>query len=408
MSNNIPPTSCAICGGPLTGENESSEHAILESIGGRLKVKGFICNQCNSRAGHTWDAELATQLHPLNLLFGVDRQRGSTPGLPIVTTAGEELVIKAEGGYALGKPSYSETAGPGGVTIQITARSMREAKQMLAGVKRKFPNVDVDRILAHAQMSTSYPKGLIHHSLQIGGEVAGRSIVKSALAMAHHAGVPSDSCRDALEYLRNASESPCFGYYYATDLVTNRPAEVPLNCVSIHANPDTLLVLGYAEYFGIFRAVICLGRGYAGDRIQGCYAIDPRSGDELSLSVSLDFGEGEMASIYEYKMIPDGAMQDAFAKVMPAALRKKLQEGTDRVTREAAEYAMANCGAKPGEMLTEAHVKNLPRLMMEKLTPLMLHIMARRQIPTTPATSDPRAHPTDTTGTRRPGSNDEP
>jgi hypothetical protein len=75
--------------------------------------------------------------------------------------------------------------------------------------------------------------------------------------------------------------------------------------------------LGYAEYFGIRRVVVCLGRRYAGDRVQATYAVDPRTGVELDLSVRLGFSEIEIEAIYDYKMIPDGAIHKAFANVMP-------------------------------------------------------------------------------------------
>lgn len=169
MFDKTPIPSCAICKGPVTGESASSEHMIPAAIGGRLKVKGFICRCCNSDSGSTWDAKLVSQLHPLSLMFGAERQRGSTPGLPIVTTAGEELVINPEGRFTPTRPSFSEETAPEGIKIQILARSMEEAKQMLAGVKRKYPKVDIDGILADAQISTSYPKGLVQHSLEFGG-----------------------------------------------------------------------------------------------------------------------------------------------------------------------------------------------------------------------------------------------
>lgn len=72
-------------------------------------------------------------------MFGVEPKRGSTPGLPITTTAGENLVINPGGGLALAKPSYSEESTPQGIKIQIAARSMEEAKRILAGVKGKYP-----------------------------------------------------------------------------------------------------------------------------------------------------------------------------------------------------------------------------------------------------------------------------
>jgi len=43
---------------------------------------------------------------------------------------------------------------------------------MLAGVKRKYPNTDVDQILAGAQFSSTYLKGPVQHQLVFGGEVS--------------------------------------------------------------------------------------------------------------------------------------------------------------------------------------------------------------------------------------------
>jgi hypothetical protein len=379
MPGEMPSGNCVVCDDRINPKNDSKEHVIPEAIGGRLKVKGFICKRCNSDAGGTWDAKLASQLHPLSLMFGVKRQRGSTPGLAITTTAGEELVIRPEGGFIPTKPTFSEEKTAEGTKIQITARSMEEARGILAGVKRKYPKTDVDRMLADAKVSSAYPKGMVHHHLDFGGEVSGRSIVKSVLALAHHAGVPTSVCGDALSYLRDPAATPCFGYYHATDLASNRPAETALHCVSVEANPDTGLILGYAEYFGIQRVVVCLGRNYAGDRVEACYAIDPRTGKQLNLSVRLGFDEAEIEAIYDYKMIPDGAIEQAFAKVMPGAMKRQFEAERDRITKEATEYALANCGAKPGEMLAEGHVRKLSSLIMEKLTPFILHNSMRPQ-----------------------------
>jgi len=252
---------------------------------------------------------------------------------------------------------------------------------MLAGLKRKFPKLDVNEVLRGAQISTSYPKGLVHHQLEFGGDASGRSIVKSVLALAHHAGVPTGGCQDALAYLRDPAGSPCFGYYYASDLVTNRPAEVPLHCVGIDANPESGLILGYAEYYGLQRVVLCLGRNYSGERLRACHAVDPRSGVQLDLSVQLSFSESDIQEIYDYKMIPDGAVSNAFAEVLPAALKRQFEVERSRVIDQAVAYAFANCGAKPGEMLTKEHIQKLSRLVAEKITPFVLHHRAKRDPP---------------------------
>jgi hypothetical protein len=169
--------------------------------------------------------------------------------------------------------------------------------------------------------------------------------------MAYHAGVATGACHDALEYLRNPAAVPCFGYYQATDLVIDRPPEVPLNCLSAEANPDTGLILGYAEYFGVHRVVVCLSRRYAGDEIRACYAIDPRTGVRLDLSIRLGFDEAEIEAIHSYKMIPDGAIQEAFAKVMPAAIRKQFEAERDRVSRRPPNMPSRTAELSPAKYL---------------------------------------------------------
>ncbi|MEN9862904.1 MAG: hypothetical protein RLZZ601_668 [Pseudomonadota bacterium] len=371
---NIRSPYCAICNTQISAGNNSKEHVITEAIGGRLRVSGFICKSCNNEAGRTWDAKLASQLLPLAHIFGVTRQRGVTPGLPISTTTGENLIMRPDGGFSPNKPSFSEEITPDGVQIKIVARDVNEAKSMLKGVQRKYPNTNTDQLLANAEFSSSYPTGMVHHQLDFGGEVSGRSIVKSVLALAHQAGIAANLCNDAIQYLRDHTAPACFGYYQATDLVANRPLETPLHCVAVNANPVTGLVLGYAEYFGIHRVVVCLGKGYCGEVVKSSYAIDPRTGKELYLSVNLDFNESEIDAIYRYEMIPNGAIEAAFHAVMPAALKKKDDFERERVIAEATEYAFKNCGAKYGEILTESQVKKLSSLLLEKLTPYIMHM----------------------------------
>src|ERR1700733_14390364 len=130
------PDTCIVCDCALTSTNDSIEHVIPNSIGGRLKVRGFICTSCNNSAGAGWDAELARQAHSLCLFLGITRERGEYPPLFVVTTAGEEFNLLPGGGLALANPSYTKIPTETGAQIRVTARDLAEAKRMLAGMKR--------------------------------------------------------------------------------------------------------------------------------------------------------------------------------------------------------------------------------------------------------------------------------
>ena len=341
-----------------------------------------MCRACNSTAGNTWDAELARQQNSLCLFFNIVRDRGEPPGEPIKTTAGERLKMLPGGGFVLLKPEFSETPNENGAHIRIVARDRREAKKMLQGLARKYKNVDVAALLADTSSSQSYPEGLVHLALDFGGEAAGRSIVKSAVAIAHYAGIPVEAADIAVSYLRDPNAPVCFGYFYERDLIHERPTGVPLHCVAIEGDPTTGLLLGYVEYFGFRRVVVCLSKSYSGPFANYVYAIDPCSGESLPLVVKLPFTSDDIEEIYDYKRIPNGSMEKAFREVVEIAIRRQFEREQQRMIADAVEYAFANCGAKKGDQLTEEQTAKLGRLLVERMTPyLARHIRVKAPRP---------------------------
>ena len=86
---------CALCDAEITKNNDTREHLIPNAIGGRKKVKGFICNSCNNKSGAEWDADLANKLNPLSLFFRIQREQGEVPPQSFSTTGGEEYTLNA-------------------------------------------------------------------------------------------------------------------------------------------------------------------------------------------------------------------------------------------------------------------------------------------------------------------------
>lgn len=366
---------CALCDIEITEKNDSKEHLIPNAIGGRKKVKGFICKRCNNESGDGWEAELAKAFNPLSLFFGVSRERGKTPSQLFETTAGDRLKLNADGSMDIEKPSYAENPlkSGDGVQIQIRARSKPEAKKMLKGVSEKYPQVDITELLSKAKSESSYCSDMLKFNFSFGGHQAGRSIVKSALALAVFSGIPLEECANATNYLRSDEAEACFGYFYESDLVKNRPDGLPIHCVSIRGCSETKQVIGYVEYFGVQRVVLCLGSNYEGEEISNTYAINPITGQELNLEVALKLSRDEIREAYELKKVPEGAVEAAFNSVIPTGIEASFEKEKDRVLNEAIRYAYENCGAKEGEMLKPEHINKLTGLVMEKLGPFILH-----------------------------------
>lgn len=365
---------CAICGKEITASDNSEEHIIPASLGGRRTVSDFLHGHCNNEAGATWDGELAKQLQPLILNFGVKRQGGQALKMKVATTAGEEFLLGPGGSLEMLKPIIEKADPEIGNTYKIQVGSRADGRKVLNGLKRKHPEIDIEASLACIRVEETYLKAPIQLNLQFGGEESGRSLVKSTLALAYDAGLPVDLCQDALGYLRG-SKAPCFGYYYTGDLIVERPTGVPLHCIAIEARPDTGLILGYAEYFGINRAVVCLGHGYQGEPVRKVYAIDPRTGMQLDLAVDLPFNEEAIKAIYDYQMDNDAGRKAAYDAVWPAILEARRNAEWERVAREGFKYAWDNCGAKPDAILTIIDKVNIVRLFCKKLFPFLTQVL---------------------------------
>lgn len=373
--------SCLCCYAVISALNDSEEHVLTNAVGGRLKVRGLVCRACNDRTGHSWDAELADQLHSLALLIGVDRERGETPAMTVTTTSGEQLRATANGGTSISKPAFTVEETEAGLNLHITARSLTEARRMVRQAHAKYPGFDINATLAKLRMQWSEPQGLIQYRFQIGGAGASRSIVKSAAVYAVHRGLSREAVAPAIAFLRDPYQEPApLGWYQDADVLVGRSEGVPVNCVGVHANPETGLVLGYVEFFGIHRAVVELGRDYRGEDLRSVYGFDPRSATPLDLAIEMPFDADELRAIFNYERIPPGAMERAVAAVLPNALKRQVLADQERVIGQAVAFGFANCGAQPGDELTDEQTARLPALTTDYLKPwLMLQIARGRR-----------------------------
>ena len=366
------------CGNSLTEDTSTYEHVIPNAIGGRKKVTGFICNSCNNRTGAVWDAELAKQLNPLGLLLGIRRQRGDVPSQVFSTSSGGEVQLLSDGNRTIAKPSHELTTDGDNTHIRVHARTMRELRSLINGMRRKCPslrNRSLDDLMSTAKAASHYSSDWTELDLEIGGVRAGRSLVRSAVALAYDAGIDPNNCDLALDYLLNEEAEACFGYYYDKDrdLVINRPEKKPFHCVCVQGNPETGTILGYVELYSLHRAVMCLSESYSGRAFTNVYAIDPVKGEEVDLEIDLDLTISDIRSAYSYEKCDEGIRVAAASSLFECIVGADFNRALDRNIRGAVESAFAKCGAEQGEYLTDAQLQQLIEDIVQDLTPFIEH-----------------------------------
>ena len=401
MTTMLPANTCVLCSERITRSTDSAEHILLQALGGRRQVRGFLCKQCNSRAGSAWDADLVKQLSHVAAMHGVDRQRaGDLPPVRVKKLNGDELILHADGLMAPSAPTYRVVASERGSSINITARTRNEAIRMVQGVAKKYPNVDASAVLAGMTMSSTPNEEVLQLQLQVGGPKAGRSIVKTALAMAHAIGIRHEQCGSIVSFLRGDDTAPPYGPFYERDIVRPRSEDHLLNCVAIDADPQRQLALAYVEYFGVARYIVTLSETYSGPKRHQVYAIDPSAGTEISVDVDLALSPEELQRANRGEGCAVDGYIAAANMMMPILLRRAESRAWQNTLRAAFEGAAKQMGIKDGDMIEASQAQEFSRLVAQAVTPYLLALQRRTRKGVAEADTDSAVPPAAASTTR--------
>jgi hypothetical protein len=294
-----------------------------------------------------------------------------------VNTSIGPLKLHHDGTQSLIRPVYEVTESDGIKTLNIQARNVVEAHQLLQRAKSQYPNLDVEAVKKSLHEREDDTPRVVHTSVEFGGNESGRSLVKSCLALAFTKGIGIDECPHADLYL-NKNGPANYGYFYDKDLVLNRPVDSIFHCVSVIGNADSKMLLGYVEFFSVHRVVVCFSDAYEGESFNTAYAIDPRTGLELQLTVELPFTKEDIVQIYDYERMSYDGRTKAMEDFMRIGYAASLERQRDRVFENAIKYGLKACGLKEGDVISVEQAEKLSSLIVEKITPYLLRNIQRK------------------------------
>lgn len=330
---------CALCENIIDMTNDSREHIIPQSIGGRRKIRFFICGSCNSKSGDSWDAEIWKQFSHFAMMHGVCRERKAPSDIKIQTVDGQDYLLCFDGSMTVTNSRYTAETGENGLKISITAKDKPAAHKILKQASKKNPKIDADLLLSQMTVTVTPLESPVAVSAQFGGELAGRSMVKTAVALAAAAGVPPRLCDVAMQYLKCEKATPSYAFFYLRDLVKNRPTTHTFNCVSIVSPPSSRKLLGYVEYFSISRIVVILSEQYDGPEVNSTYAFDPSNSSELELVVDLNLSDLELDLIRTNHAATNETYATAFNEGFNIIYQRSLSRNLEREATNAFEHA---------------------------------------------------------------------
>lgn len=366
---------CWICCESISEKNDTKEHIIPNSIGGRKTISGFICCNCNSHTGETWDAELSKQFSWLSSMFEINRQRGKIPPIEAKTTMGTVIKINPGLKPALAKPSIEESEENNKITLNVIAPDKRTLRQAIEGLKRKHPQINVEETVDSAQFREEYLEGLAIFGIEFGSIYLAKSAIKSSLAIAFDSGLSMENCMDALNYIRSDEADTCYGLYYDSDLLEQREVDMPIHCIAVHADNQSGHVLAYVEYFGIYRIVVRLGDDYKGPNKTNIYALDPRMNSKIE-DLKINFKKIEI-NLNNIILKNEDQVEKAINNISniigpqySLLIQKEYERRIEDLVRRSLKETDIKEGDKMNEELINIISHNLAPLLVSRLTPI--------------------------------------
>lgn len=375
-------THCALCPVTLSEENWTKEHIIPNSIGGMVKLVGFICEHCNNSKGETWDAVLAGQFHWVALMLGIVRDRGKVPPAVVETVSGKKFNLLNNGSMEPAKFAFSRVEEDGKVKISMTPRTMKEAIRKINELAKRYPELDKAKALEEAQIKTTYLNEPLKIQLEFGGELGGRSVVKTALAFAYWKGIPTSFCENIQKFLLSEpvldevgqvvpSDTDCYGLAYLSDLVTQRHQGSFLHYLGLFNSQASNQLFAYVEYFGLARWLIVLSNHYDGPPINESYALDPTTGKEVQATLNWPLENEEVKKIVTGFGLENYSSE--LGKMIASLMEHADKRGLNNAIETALKTAIERCGLKSGDLISKTHAAKIASELAGAMGAYMYH-----------------------------------
>ena len=309
---------------------------------------------------------------PFTLRFGGTAAKHG----PVITQlfSGQPVRLHPEGHLTFQRSAPEVRNRGSRVEIRARVTTRQEARKLLQGFKRRYPKLDVEEAMRGMVEEQNYLSEKVGAVCNFGGPQSGRSVVKSAFALAVASGVVPQTCNQARPYLKSEDGEPCFGYYYERDLVINRPIDRVFHCVAIKGDPVTGKLFGYVELFSVYRMIVGLSDQYCGIPLFNSYAIDPTSGEELDFDFDLSLTEDEVRTAISNQQDYTAELVLAFESAVAIAQSRSFAGEQMRVAKVAWTGAVAKLGLSPGQEMTAEIATALSREIVSRMQPFLAHL----------------------------------
>lgn len=363
---------CIVTGETITPSNDSAAHVIPSALGGRLKPKGFLSQEGNRILNEKVDAPLIRTLGHFMTLLGGSRDRGKNA--PAMMQAnGTNYLLSFGEPIRLARPEYVEHVQDNRTVIQIQARTMKEARQLLGRVKSRYSDFDLDAALASATEQSTYLPDMLEGRLNVGPNpifpavFAMTNVYAASLGMPTHAdfssyihGLPNRVKLEPEGEKVIVNMPPDTFYWLPPTHPVSRPTGVT-HIVSYFGDPDRKQALVYVELFNLPGVAVVLPY-HGSERLISSYVVDVVTGLESSVDSDVHAYQQPWESTHD---IPDlfELMEQGVGRILEMATQRMREHEVARIISDVIGEA---------QVFTDQHIAEISTKVTELAVRLMI------------------------------------
>lgn len=333
---------CYSCNVPITDKNKSTEHIILNACGGKLKSDKLLCKDCNSLFGTRFDSHLAKSTNALANLLMINREKGKPQPIKTQNSTTKEPYYLDLGGKPIpARPKIRHYEKDGQKRLDITAHSTEALIKVLKGLKRKYPNLDMDGALKAAKSRKVMEDGSYDIDGSIGGQEVFRAIAKSIINFYIHRKGHVRFIKPLIPYLLGKDEMDVVWMHYPDQPIYEPDTGEVSHVLKVVGSAKERILYGYMELFNTHCFIVKLSSDYYGEDFNADYVYEVLSEKVLDKKPELALTRAELHDLFQNKEAkPFENIQKRYARVINIAYRVQDKHQLGVILEEAIEEVL--------------------------------------------------------------------
>jgi len=282
QQTNQPQITCYVCLEPI--DEKSDEHIIPNCIGGRLKAK-LLCKKHNNGFGSKAEGVFARQMNPFCNLLNIKRERNDIPDQPVIYQETNTVAyMKADGGLESKNFSYEVAQNGSQIDLHIHApdSDIRKTRKHLKGLKRTYPNLDVEKTLSELKKDATQGDHRVKLEIDLSGIEIQQTTAKTAINFYLYRGGERKYVSQLISRLEKTETVPvCLAY--PNKPVFKNPSGTFLHKILLIGSTEERLLYCIVDYFNTVSFIVILNGYYDGPALELPYFLDPINGIETNI-----------------------------------------------------------------------------------------------------------------------------